>query len=273
MRSNRPRDVLLWLPRVLVPTVGLMSLAFVVPALNSLAPQTVSLAGWLALAMYWISASGGKDGLPFVLLFLTLVVAARTVATWKGRGTEAALILLVVGSVLGCGAWLNEHLIKPAFSVPRPNLAEFALTEPGMGMSIEEFYALPDKEVRSAYLEKVLPESEEMNARIREHWIAESGYSFPSGHTFAAMTFATFFLALARSRFIGTGLWLFWLLALWAVAVGFSRTILRVHSPTDILVGALEGMAVGTLAYLLLERIRQTLLPGEPPTEAEPEGG
>src|SRR6185436_8236458 len=90
---------------------------------------------------------------------------------------------------------------------------------------------------------------------VRGHWIAETGYSFPSGHSFSAMLFATYFLALGLTYFSGRRLWVFYLLAVWAVAVCFSRPILRVHSPTDVCVGAIEGVLAGVLAFLLVRGI------------------
>ena len=47
-------------------------------------------------------------------------------------------------------------------------------------------------------------------------------------------------------------LWLFYLLLPWALAVCYSRPILRVHAPTDILIGGLEGILLGFVAFLLV---------------------
>lgn len=66
-------------------------------------------------------------------------------------------------------------------------------------------------------------------------------FSFPSGHTSAAFMMATLlgcYLPLLMAVLYG-----------WAALVGFSRVVLGVHFPTDILVGAVLG--VGTALFSL----------------------
>ena len=90
------------------------------------------------------------------------------------------------------------------------------------------------------------------SSQCRHSWIEETGYSFPSGHSFSAMFFATFFLAMGVSHISTKRLRLFYLLLPWALAVCYSRPILRVHTPTDITVGGLEGLVLGFLAFLFV---------------------
>ena len=60
-------------------------------------------------------------------------------------------------------------------------------------------------------------------------------FSFPSGHTSAAFMMATLLGCYLPS--------LMALLYCWATLVGFSRVVLGVHFPTDILVGAILGVS------------------------------
>ena len=90
---------------------------------------------------------------------------------------------------------------------------------------------------------------------VCRHWIKEVGYSFPSGHSLNAMSFATFFLALALATLTGWRLRLACLVVPWAVLVCFSRTVLRVHTPLDITAGGLEGLALGALAFLVVRKV------------------
>lgn len=70
-------------------------------------------------------------------------------------------------------------------------------------------------------------------------------FSFPSGHTSAAFLIATllgyFYPSLTPA------------LLCWAALVGFSRVILGVHFPTDILFGVVLGISSATLSLELVQ--------------------
>jgi RimJ/RimL family protein N-acetyltransferase/membrane-associated phospholipid phosphatase len=256
--------VLRRLPRIMLPTAALPALTYIVPGLNPFKLPHLDLTGPLALAAYGVAQSAGKYGIPWICIALTTLVVSRPGLRWTQRAVESLVIVLAIAVLLGGGAYLNEHVVKPAFAVYRPNIMELARTPPeapALGMSEEAFYALPDKAARSEYLKSVLTPEAPLRACVRDHWITETGYSFPSGHSFSAMWFVTFFLAMGLSHYSANRLWPFYLLVPWAVAVCFSRPILRVHSPTDVCVGGLEGVAVGMLAFLLVRWVLSRLLP------------
>lgn len=75
--------------------------------------------------------------------------------------------------------------------------------------------------------------------------IPSDRFSFPSGHTSAA------FLVATLSSFFHPALTPF--LLGWAVLVGMARVVLRVHFPTDTLIGALIGtvLALASLEIVL----------------------
>lgn len=75
--------------------------------------------------------------------------------------------------------------------------------------------------------------------------IAADEFSMPSGHTSGAFLFVTL-LALHYGPVAG-------ILYIWAAAVGVSRVCLGVHFPSDTLLGAALGTALGllTAGYLL----------------------
>ena len=68
---------------------------------------------------------------------------------------------------------------------------------------------------------------------------APGGYSFPSGHTGSSFAAATV-LAFSFKKYGA----LFYILA---ALIGFSRAYLYVHYPTDIIAGALLGIALGVV--------------------------
>ena len=189
---------------------------------------------------------------------MTGLVVGRHGVPGKRRLLETAVIVIVLSLVLGAGAYVNEHLIKPWFAVPRPNILELA-DAGALEMTVEAFYALPNKQTRSRHLRAVLTDegfkAVNLHPLIREHWIRESGFSFPSGHSLSAMLCATFFLAMGLNLFLGRRRWPFYLLVLWAILVCYSRPILRVHSTIDVSLGGLEGAVLGALSFLLVRSI------------------
>jgi len=228
--------------------------------------QPIDLTGPLAQTAYWIAESGGTIGTPVIAISMVGLLLGRSGLSWKQRGVELLVIVLALATLFGGAAYLNEFVVKPYFAIPRPDIIELAVPSAEtsvLKMSADEFYAMPTKSIRSDHLKKVLtPDvSPPMDDHIRNHWIHETGYSFPSGHSFSAMLVATVFLALGLSYFSQARLWAFYLLVAWAVAVCYSRPILRVHSPTDVCVGGVEGIVVGVLAFLLVRGVLQSLSP------------
>lgn len=239
--------VLRQLARLLVPAYAVLLLSFVLPQ--------VSLDGSLAVAAYWIAESGDTYGLPFLAIILLGLLVGRSGINADRRLREAGLMLAIGGLHLAGGAYINENGIKPWFHIARPNIV--ALAETGtLRMPPDDFYALGDKAKRTAYLETVLAAADysgpRLDASVRRHWGHMTGYSFPSGHSFSSMLAATFFLAMGITFLPRQRLLPFYVMVPWALAVCYSRVILRVHSPLDICVGALQGIAVGIVAYLIV---------------------
>jgi phosphatidylglycerophosphatase B len=228
---------------VLAPTYLLVLATFLLPP--------IPLDGWLARASVVIADSGSVRVLPFLTVAALIVVVSRSGVELRRRFVEGLILLLSLLTFLGAMAWANEHTIKPAAAVARPNI--LALSEDGsLALEADDFYALGDKQDRREYLEAHIDEIDEPLApTVRAHWIEETGYSFPSGHSLAAMTFASFFLAIGLIWMSGWRRALVFCFPVWALLVIYSRPLLRVHSPVDVSVGALEGLLVGLGAFLL----------------------
>ena len=111
--------------------------------------------------------------------------------------------------------------------------------------------ALVTNVVLKPLVERARPYADETRL-LRQWWLEagamiESDASFPSGHTTAAMaaTAALFFLLKRPWR---------WWLWLFPVLMGLSRLYLVVHYPTDVLAGALVGLAAGYAAARIVRR-------------------
>ncbi|MEE9356846.1 phosphatase PAP2 family protein [Candidatus Vondammii sp. HM_W22] len=155
------------------------------------------------------------------------------------------IIALTAGIFAGGGAIVNEHFLKTYLKVARPNIIWLA-GESGsgpLGMTAEQFYEMGDKEARRSPLASVLQQDPKpilLTPSIEAHWVEETGYSFPSGHSFSAIFFATFLLMIGTTYLSIKRLWLFYFLLPWALAVCYSRPILRLHTPAGISIGGLQ---------------------------------
>jgi len=85
--------------------------------------------------------------------------------------------------------------------------------------------------------------------------ITETSYSFPSGHT-------TFFFALATTVYLHNKRWGIWFYIA-GIIIGFARVFAGVHYFSDIVVGAVLGIAVSMCVRFCLHRIhlRRTIPP------------
>ncbi|MCU7960494.1 MAG: hypothetical protein KZQ58_10965 [gamma proteobacterium symbiont of Bathyaustriella thionipta] len=184
----------------------LIGVAFFVPLLDSTRPPYLDLSGAAAQWAYWLSWSAGKQGAGWLAAGMLLLLLAAQRISFQTKIRQFFIMVLVIACCAGAGSALNEHLLKPALQVSRPNIISLA-GEQGtgpLGMTADAFYALGNKTERSHYLQQVLSRKPiPMQDLIAAHWIAETGYSMPSGHSFAALFFATFFLMLAVSHLSG----------------------------------------------------------------------
>jgi len=239
----------------------MLLLTWTQPVINVLqAPYSRLDSTFTELAL-WFSDSGHFPWVALVGMAALLILISRKGLSSRTRSTMALYAVLVSVALAGGGAWLNENIIKENLKYPRPNIEHLAgkSGNGSLGMTAMEFYQGTNVEKktklqRSELLQQVLnqnPPPVNLSAGVRNHWIMETGYSFPSGHSFAAMFFASFFLALGISYLSGWRRYLFYLLLPWAVAVCYSRLILRVHTPLDITIGGLEGLVLGIGGFLL----------------------
>lgn len=232
----------------------------VATTLLSFALPAISLDGWLADVTVRITDTAVRRSMPWLLALLIVVVISRGGLTVRRRTVEVVAILitaLVAGAIITI---VNEQGIKPLVASPRPNLV--AVAESGVlgdqYPDAESIYAVGDKDDRRAVLGGLLPQAAAppLSDLVRDHWVHETGYSFPSGHTIAATTLATAMLGVGLAwlkgwrRFVIVGL-----VPAWAVLIAFSRVLLEVHRPIDVVGGAVVGVGFGLIILLAFTRI------------------
>ncbi|MCG9748081.1 phosphatase PAP2 family protein [Shewanella sp. Isolate8] len=213
----------------------------------------LSLFPWLELdsikaqLLYGLTSLGTA---PYgILTVLALLLACYLLLPRK----QLAPLLFSVCLAMGLSLGLN-HFLKPYFGHPRPNVQFLAENQ---GLSLSGFYQASQPTRRALMAQEVAKLSQEtklsLSPKIAQHWQDEVGYSFPSGHTLFAVTLTlvvSYFL-LAAQRFLFAAL-----LCLWALAMGFSRMLLGMHWPQDILAATLLGGAIALLALLITEKWR-----------------
>jgi undecaprenyl-diphosphatase len=82
------------------------------------------------------------------------------------------------------------------------------------------------------------------------HVTSPGGWSFPSGHAAGAVAFAVF-VTMRVPAFAPIGFF-------YAVLVAWSRCVLGVHYPSDVLAGAAIGASIAAVFALVLRRRERT---------------
>ncbi len=220
----------------------------------------ISLDTWFADAVVRLTDTASWTQMPLIAVAAIVVLAARPGLPARRRLREAGAMALVMVVALAGNGRLNEHVVKPAFAIERPNIVTLAETRV-LGSDFpdaETFYAVGDKEARRSVLRKLLTEEStpQLSSLVRAHWVHETGYSFPSGHTTAAVTFAVLLAFIGSSWLSG---WrrvaTLYLTPVWALGIAASRTLLEVHTAWDVIAGAVAGLVWGWLAYVVAARI------------------
>lgn len=161
----------------------------------------------------------------------------------------------------GALAYLNEHYTKPILKLQRPSHV-YILDKTGHLGSIDSLYNL-SKEQRRGFFSSLIKNNSavfgQVDENIREHWIKEAGFSFPSGHSFNAFLFAMVIsYAIIYNRSRPALRKLFFVPFIWAFMVALSRVAVGAHSALDVSVGAAAGIGIGWL-FLYIDKTRHWL--------------
>lgn len=229
-----------------LPALGLAVLAlcisWLLPRMN-LETQLMSFVSW------WTMTASLWGAVALAVVFVGVLVSGRD--GWRCRGKEALIHVVVLALLLGGAAWANEDLLKPAVGAHRPHIVRLAQLGV-LGMPPEQFYTSMDRHERRAHLQEILEGSDfdavALSPAVRNHWAHETGFSLPSGHALTAMCLASYFLVLGLRPAGRRWMAIFFLLPMWAATVGWSRVLLGVHAPWDVVLGGVLGGLLGVAA-------------------------
>ncbi len=170
-----------------------------------------------------------------------------------------SVISLVI--FFGVLAFINERYTKPILKSQRPSHL-YMLNQTGLSSTIDSLYEL-DKNARKEFFEILLRthplEFKQIDPEIQAHWVNEAGFSFPSGHTFNAFSFAMILAyAIYFNRSFPKLSKLFFIPFAWALLVGISRVAMGAHTAFDVTAGATLGIVLGSV-FLYIDRTRHWL--------------
>jgi membrane-associated phospholipid phosphatase len=252
-RNISLRPILLWAALCWLVLAGVV---FFTPiAMTSVSDDS----GWSSVA-WLISESGGKYGTLAILLVTCFFYTRFVPGVWRKWVTFGGVLLRLV-LVIGAFAWVNEYAIKKIASAPRPSHVFFMKQSDGQ-LDLASFYAM-DAGQRTEVLKELIrvrpAQFDEINERVLRHWVEETGFGFPSGHSFNAFLLAAILAYSLRYSRSKTANRIYILPLVWATLVALSRVSMGAHTSWDVSFGALTGLILGAL-ILHFDLLRRNLL-------------
>lgn len=218
---------------------------------------------WWCRIAYWLTESAGKIGTIFIIAAAAYFYTLSSVSL-KEKVKVFFKSVFSIGLLLAIMAFVNENVTKEVIKTIRPSQT-FVIEQSGIGSGIDSLLLLND-EGRKVFVQRVinshLDEFSTIDTKVLNHWIAESGYSFPSGHSCNAFLLA-YILAFSMyysKNSIARKFYLFPFF--WALMVGVSRVAIGAHSALDVSVGAALGLLVSFL-LLYFDSTKRWIIPSK----------
>lgn len=158
---------------------------------------------------------------------------------------------IVLIGILLVGAILTGQMIKAVIKSQTAESRPYVLwMNKQYQLSDDKFYSLTKSE-KKQLIDQLLTNSNMIPTWLRQHWQNETGYSFPSGHTLFAVTWA--FLAVTLLGFKRHYI-VVYMLIIWALLIEISRLCLGMHSPVDLLCGVLVAWIISLICYFYAQK-------------------
>ncbi|EMI5489220.1 phosphatidylglycerophosphatase B [Providencia stuartii] len=191
--------------------------------------------------LYWLTETAG---LPYSLITsAVLLVLALAICQPTKANIIKWMIVIICCILVGQGI---KGVVKNTFQEPRPYVVWL---EENYDISSSDFYELKRKQ-RVDVIKEVVKRDQQVPSWQRKHWQAETGYSFPSGHVLFAAGWALLLIGLFWQR---RQYALAIVIAVWAEGIVFSRLLLGMHWPSDVIVSIIISAVLAMVACRLLQ--------------------
>lgn len=171
----------------------------------------------------------------FLVFYLLLPNKTKIILLW----------LILVNAILS--GQIIKSLLKSHTAESRPYVLwmakEFNITD-------QQFYSLTDSE-KKELIYQLLNNSTTIPSWLSNHWQHETGYSFPSGHTLFAVTWA--FLALMLLKFKQHYI-IITSAIIWSILIEISRLLLGMHRPIDLITSVLIAWIISLICYFYAKK-------------------
>ncbi|GAB1438962.1 phosphatidylglycerophosphatase B [Providencia sp.] len=191
--------------------------------------------------MLWLTDTAGA---PYSILTSLLFIGIIAYVFRANKKYLLIMMAVVISTVL-----LQQGLktqLKSLFKEPRPYVEWLAVN---YHIPPSDFYDLKRSE-RATLIKNIVKSSSDIPKWQRKHWQVETGYSFPSGHMLFAAGWALLMIALfwqQRLYALSIGL------AIWAEGIAFSRMLLGMHWPIDVITSVIISGCFAILGYGVLQ--------------------
>jgi len=210
-----------------------------------------------------MTESAGKVGTLLIVLLTSYFYTIR----FGSKRKKAKIFfksVFALGLLLAAFAFFNEHITKKALKLIRPSYT-FVVKQSGVNIKTSSLYDLNEQDRKEAFQHIINTHTErfiKIEPKVLNHWIEESGYSFPSGHSFNAFLLA-FIMAYSMYHSANRIARYFYMLPFcWATMVGISRVAMGAHTPLDVSFGAAMGLVVAIL-FLYFDNTKKLVIPSK----------
>ena len=215
---------------------------------------------WCAFC-YWATQSAGRVGTIYVITGACMFFAAGQPSK-KGKALVFIRSLLVLVVLLSSFAYLNEHLIKTSIRASRPSHT-YIVKQTKFNEKLDSIYNLAENSRRIFFRRVIAADTlsfGSIDPRILNHWVEETGYSFPSGHSFNAFLLAGIIAFAIYQNTPKRRRWLCVIPLVWASFVALSRVAMGAHTAWDISVGSAMGLLL-SYSLMSLRFTRELIVP------------